>query len=274
MINLSGKNILLVTKHGKEEAIAPVFKAAFNANIDVVSGFDTDQFGMFSGEIKREKSSKETVLDKCKSGLKLNPEYDYAIASEGSFGNHPDSVYLPYNEEWLVFVDKSNSEFVYAKNGTTETNFISQEISSAEELERFFNRFEPAKFIVKSYEDQKVILKGVSSQEEVSQTLQNYGKITLETDVRAMNNPLRMKNIAKAAENLVAALQSNCPNCGKAGFTVKKSIPGLPCEVCNFPSNYPKNHGKVCDHCGEEEIVEAVHQQKYLDPQYCQICNP
>lgn len=274
MINLSGRKILLVTMHGKEQAIAPVFEQQFNATIDVAKGINTDLLGMFSGEIKREKSAKETVLKKCWEGLKQYPEYDFAIASEGSFGSHPDSVYLPYNEEWLVFVNKQNNEVVYAKSGTTETNYTSREITSESDLEGFLKRFEDTLFIIKSTNSEKVISKGVKHFNDILPLLKQHSKILIETDLRAMNNPLRMKNIAKAAQKLAEALKSDCPSCGKLGFVVKKPIPGLACELCGFPSAYPKNHLKVCDHCGEEAVVEPVHGQKYLDPQYCQICNP
>lgn len=278
MIDLAGKKILLVSMHNKEEAIQPVFAQHFNADIVVAKGVNTDQFGMFSGEIKRKKSAKETVLEKCLYGLKKYPSFDYAIASEGSFGSHPDSAFLPYNEEWLIFVDRLKNETIYAKSGTSNTNFIKQKIESESELKSFISKFEDSKFILKSVDEKQILVKGSSDLEDLTTTAQiafkNKEPVFIETDLRAMNNPLRMDNIAKAAELLVEAIKSDCPQCNKPGFVIQKSIPGLPCELCGLPSDYPKNHVKVCGNCNYELIVEPIHNQKYLDPQYCQHCNP
>ena len=46
-------NFLIATSHKKEEAIGPVLRDRFQANIVVPEGFDTDSFGTFSGEIER-----------------------------------------------------------------------------------------------------------------------------------------------------------------------------------------------------------------------------
>ncbi len=277
-MNLENQSILLVTKHNKQEVIAPAFKKEFNAKVIVCKNVDTDKFGMFSGEIKRIQSAKETVLNKALEGLKQNPNFEFAIASEGSFGNHPDSVFLPYNEEWLVIVEKSTNEAVYAKSGTVETNFANQITSNENEIESFLNRVPNAKYVLKTALNEKVICKGISEQSEILKKCKSYfeqGKqVLIETDLRAMNNPLRMQNIEAAAHKLIDNLKSKCPSCNKPGFTVKDSIPGLLCELCEFPSNYPKNHIKICDHCSFEQVVPPVHGLARLDAQYCNFCNP
>ncbi len=51
---LNNINIILATKHKKEQAIQVQFEEAFNANIFVPDNYDTDQFGTFTGEIPRQ----------------------------------------------------------------------------------------------------------------------------------------------------------------------------------------------------------------------------
>jgi len=277
-MNLENQSILLVTKHNKQEVIAPDFKKEFNAKVIVCENVDTDKFGMFSGEIKRIQSAKETVLNKALEGLKLNTGFEFAIASEGSFGNHPDSVFLPYNEEWLVIVEKSTNEAVYAKSGTVKTNFANQITSNENEIESFLNRVPNAKYVLKTALNEKIICKGVSKQSEILEKCKSYfeqGKqVLIETDLRAMNNPLRMKNIAATTKQLIENLKSKCPSCNQPGFSIQDSVPGLLCELCEFPSSYPKNHVKICAHCSFEQVVPPVHGLTRLEAQYCHFCNP
>lgn len=276
-MDLNKQQILLVSKHKKEQVIEPVFLKEFNASIVVASNIDTDTFGMFSGEVKRNLSAKETVYEKCKAGLDANPKYRYAIASEGSFGAHPSSPFLPFNEEWLVFIDKLTSTVIYSNSGTSETNYFSQEINELERLNALEKSLEGTFFLLKNTQGE-ILIKGTTSFETIKEIsvreIQKSGSITIETDLRAMNNPLRMKNIGKAAEKLAEKLKSNCPKCNQIGFSIEKSIPGLPCEICEFPSSYSKNDIKVCTSCSFEEVLAPRHQQAYLEQQYCQICNP
>lgn len=277
IFDLNNQQILLVSKHKKEQVIEPVFLKEFNASIIVASNIDTDEFGMFSGEVQRTLSAKETVYEKCQAGLNANPTYRFAIASEGSFGAHPSSPFLPFNEEWLVFIDKLTSIVIYSKSGTSDTNYFSQEISQLERLDLLEKTLKGTCFILKNT-DGKILIKGTASFEIIkeigTEEIKKSGSITVETDLRAMNNPLRMQYIGKAAEKLAEKLKSNCPKCEQIGFSIEKSIPGLPCEICEFPSSYPKNDIKVCLSCGFEEIVAPRHQQVDLEQQYCQICNP
>ena len=276
-MNLKNKEILLVSKHQKEIAIQAIFKQTFNSTLVVVNNVDTDVFGTFSGEIERKLSAKETVLQKCWAGLNWNPSFKFAIASEGSFGAHPSSVFLPYNEEWLVIVDRESELAIFAKSGTSDTNFFSEEITEIIRLEKILDALSTTYFNLKNIEGE-IILKGCKDifklKKEALKQIKIKGKVTLETDLRAMHNPLRMKNIEKAAQNLVEKLISTCPKCNHVGFSVEKSIAGLPCEICSFPSTYPKQHIKVCPNCQFEEIIAPLHRQKYLEAQYCQLCNP
>ena len=54
MIGLyTGKDVALLTQHGKESLINPVLEPAVGCRILLAKGFDTDQLGSFAGDIKR-----------------------------------------------------------------------------------------------------------------------------------------------------------------------------------------------------------------------------
>ena len=95
------QKILLATKHQKETVIAPIFKGTLEAQIIVPQDFDTDQFGTFSFEVPRHASAFETAVKKAK---KAASDYGYslAVASEGSFGAHPDYFWTSANTEIMV----------------------------------------------------------------------------------------------------------------------------------------------------------------------------
>jgi hypothetical protein len=48
-----GSRVALLTQHGKERVIAPVLEPGLGRSIELVSGFDTDQFGTFTRETPR-----------------------------------------------------------------------------------------------------------------------------------------------------------------------------------------------------------------------------
>ncbi|ACC81642.1 conserved hypothetical protein [Nostoc punctiforme PCC 73102] len=57
--------------------------------------------------------------------------------------------------------------------------------------------------------------------------------------MRAMYNPTRMKNIAKATHNLLNKISSCCPKCNIPGFEITEIIQGLPGEFCHIPTTLP-----------------------------------
>ena len=101
------RKIIVATIHGKEKIFEKVLQSTLKGEYFAPENFDTDKFGSFSGEIERTLSAKETVKQKCLAAMeKYN--LDIALASEGSFGNHPLYYFTPYNEEWVVLVDLKN----------------------------------------------------------------------------------------------------------------------------------------------------------------------
>ena len=119
--------------------------------------------------------------------------------------------------------------------------------------------------------------KGIIDKDHLESLFHEFEKmgadqILVETDMRAMLNPSRMKVIAKAAEKLKNSILSECPDCHWPDYTVKKVLTGLPCGLCQMPTDSVRAQLLCCDHCGktEEVAIEKTHQ----DPMYCNYCNP
>lgn len=194
----------MVTKHQKEQAIAPILYNALGIDVEVNSEFNTDTLGTFSGEIKREHDAKTTVLNKCLSGLK-NSKHHIGIASEGSFGPHPEISFLPFNEEWLVWVDTHRNITLYAKSQTIETNYFETTLTNLSELEAVLKQVQyPSHGVILKNKTQQILAKDVFNKKElisIAETeIKTNGEISLETDMRAMHNPTRMLNIKAAAQ--------------------------------------------------------------------------
>ena len=60
-----GRKVLLISKHRKEEIIAPLFLSSLGLEVDVSLGIDTDTLGTFDGEANRELTPLETLCKKC-----------------------------------------------------------------------------------------------------------------------------------------------------------------------------------------------------------------
>jgi hypothetical protein len=136
MEEFEGRTLLVVTKHGKEKVLGPLMERELKVNYVVTDNFDTDQFGMFSGEKTRDDDPISTLRKKCKEALRISP-FDLAIASEGSFGPHP---YLPFahaNDELIMLIDQKNDFELLGRELNTETNFLGQQIDSEEQFMQF-----------------------------------------------------------------------------------------------------------------------------------------
>ena len=276
----SERKLLIVTKHEKEKVIAPILEKALGLTCYVVQNFDTDSLGTFTGEIDRKKSPVETALDKCKTALEIN-EFDLAIASEGSFGAHPTAFFVSADEEIVALVDNKNDLQIVAKAISTDTNFNASEIISKKDLVDFANNAgfpSHALIIRKSKDDYSFEVKGINNWEKLFEVYEELsdvnGIVYIETDMRAMYNPSRMKVIEEAVLKLVDKIQSVCESCNTPGFEVVEVVKGLPCSWCTYPTNSILYSIYECKKCKyrKEEYYPA--NKKNEDPMYCDICNP
>lgn len=275
-----GRKLLIVTKHGKEKVIAPVVEKALGVKCYTSSKFDTDLFGTFTGEIERRLDPLSTARNKCNAAMSMN-EFDLGIASEGSFGPHPFCPFIPANEEILILIDSKNKVEISVRLLSTDTNYHSEEVNSEKELLDFANQvqFPSHKLMMrKSKAEREDILKGIDNWNQLLAAFRPWANqhktVYVETDMRAMNNPSRMKVIETAAWELVNKINSRCPYCKMPGFGIIDSIQGLPCSICKSPTKSIFSHVYKCLHCA------YMHETKYPDgksmesPQFCDICNP
>jgi hypothetical protein len=276
----TGRRLLIATKHKKETVLSPLFEAALGVHCFTDDRLDTDQLGTFTGEIARLDDPVTTARKKCEQGIALTG-CDLAVASEGSFGAHPSLVFVPGNDEIILLVDKKNNIEVMGRAVSTETNFGGAWISDINELKEFARRvqFPSHALIVRESEiGIKVLTKAITSwpqlEEAVKKLIESQGKAYVETDMRAMYNPSRMKVISKAAEQLIEKLSTLCPACACPGFSITSTEAGLPCQLCGSPTRSPLSYSYRCQRCAFEKKQAFPGGKKTEDPMYCDICNP
>lgn len=275
-----GRRLLIATKHEKEKAIAPILEKALGVHCFLAEHLDTDMFGTFSGEIDRVHDPLTTVKIKCTLAMELVGA-DLAVASEGSFGPHPTLHFIPADDEIIYFKDNKNGLEVISREISTDTNFKSQEIFHRDQLDNFLESvgFPDHAVIIKDRQNNfKDLVKGIRDKShlihEFERFISLYGRVFIETDMRAMFNPTRMRVIQKATHKLVQKLQSLCPQCKMPGFDVVQILAGLPCAECQSPTRSALSYIYQCSSCGFES--ETIYPQKKTteDPMYCDWCNP
>ena len=203
----NGRKVLIATKHQKESVIGPALKKAFGLEYIISEGLDTDVLGTFTGEIERTKSPMEAARQKCNLGMDLSGA-DLAIGSEGSFGPHPDFFFVPAGEEIMVFKDRKNDLEISAKMVTQQTNYSSLTVTPETNLDAFLSHvLFPSHGLIlkKSMHDHTMMDKGIHDEsrlkKQIREYLDSHGSCYLETDMRAMHNPTRMRVIAELTDD-------------------------------------------------------------------------
>lgn len=275
-----GRRLIIATKHNKEQVIAPLIENAIGATCFIDKTFDTDTLGTFSGEVERKQDPVNTARLKCLKAMELN-NCDLGIASEGSFGAHPSMVFASADDEFLILIDKKNDLEIIARELSTETNFNGKAIRNEKELISFA---ELAKFpshaliLKKSKDDTEDMVKAITNIEVLTATfhrlLEKHQSAFVETDMRALYNPSRMKVIETATEKLVAKILSSCPKCNIPGFGVTDLKKGLPCDLCSMPTKSTLSLISSCQKCQFSSEELYPNNKKVEDPMYCDYCNP
>lgn len=275
-----GRELLIATKHRKEKAIAPLLEEVLGVKSFTVEDFDTDVLGTFTGEVERKEDPLTTARNKCMLGMQLY-NCDLVIASEGSFGPHPSLLFVHADDEILMLIDKKNDLEISVRELSIETNFNGREVSTTKELTEFANlaKFPSHGLIIrKAKGDFSEITKGITDWEKLENTfrqyLEKYGAVYVETDMRAMYNPTRMRVIEKATKKLIDKINSCCPECNTPGFGISIAKMGLPCLLCNFPTRSVLSYLYSCQKCAYTKEDLYPNKKTFEDPMYCDICNP
>jgi hypothetical protein len=277
---LKGRNILIATKHEKEKVIAPILENELGVKCYVASDLDTDKLGTFTGEVERNDDPISTARNKCLMAMELT-DCDLAIASEGSFGPHPSMFFVPADDEILFLLDKKNDIEIIVREISLDTNFSGSAIKNENELQEFAAKSNfPSHGLIlrKSKDDCSAIVKGITDEAQLNNAflhfIGKYRTAYIETDMRAMYNPRRMKVIEKAAIKLVDKIKSLCPKCDTPGFGIVDRKEGLPCEQCNFPTRSTLSYIYTCKKCFYTKEEEYPNGKQAADPMFCDICNP
>lgn len=279
-MDFEDRKLVIATMHHKERVIAPILEKKLRVNCFVAEKLDTDAFGTFSGDVHRNLSPVDTLRAKCNAAMNLT-KCDLAVASEGSFGNHPMMFFANANEELVMLLDRKNGFELVERELSTATNMNSAFIKTIDELLDFAVKceFPSHALIVKNREANfSYIKKGIQSEDELIESFQEcklkYATVFVETDMRAMYNPTRMKVIAKATEKLMDKLQKTCPICSFPGYSIQEVKGGLPCSLCHKPTKSTKIAVFRCQKCAFEEKEEFPHGKSEEDPMFCDFCNP
>jgi hypothetical protein len=274
------RKIVIATKHKKEKVLGPILERELCVKWFVSEKIDTDNLGTFSGEIERYDDPITTARNKCLMAIEKTG-CDLAVASEGTFGMHPEIFFLPANDELLFFLDKKNNIEIIARKLSTATNHGASELHSVEELLTFAEKAGfPSHGIIlkKSKNDFSDMIKGIIQKDKLISSFEKifnkYGEVYAETDMRAMYNPTRMKVIEQAAHKLISKINSLCPDCNMPGFGITNAKQGLPCELCNCPTRSTLSYVYTCQKCSFVKEEKFPHGKMKEEATYCDVCNP
>lgn len=281
---LTNRVAVIATMHKKERVIAPLLEKELGITAVVPSNLDTDVFGTFTRERERTGNQVEAARLKAKKALSMTGE-TLAVASEGTFTPHPVVPYIACNREIVILLDQLNNLEIIGEEISTETNFSHRLIESVDSAVKFaeeagFPEHGLVVMIDSSGESQREIIKGITTEvqliEAVTRGLKqsSSGKVHIETDMRALYNPTRMKNIEKATRDLLKKLNQLCPQCSWPGFEVMERKPGLPCALCSLPTQLIRSTIYKCRKCQFSQENLFPDNVKTADPGQCLYCNP
>lgn len=277
----SGRKLLIATMHGKEKVLAPVLETHLGVRCYLPSGeFNSDHFGTFTGEVERRNDPVTTLRQKCLNAMAVC-ESDLAVATEGSFGPHPDIPFTGANDELIILIDQKNNLEITARELSVNTNYSKAAINSSKDLRDFAVKIGfPEHRLILSYGDEvtRVFIKDINSPLQLFRTYRSIAEkqrcVRAETDMRAMHNPTRMSVIKKAGEKLIENIKSECPSCARPGYCATRFKTGLPCLFCSAPTRSIKSIEYACIGCGHSETREYPDSRTEEDPMYCDRCNP
>jgi hypothetical protein len=197
------------------------------------------------------------------------------MASEGSFGPHPLYPFLNFNEEWLLFIDLEKELEIYGYSSTLDVCHAQLHYRDAAQLTQFLSNcsFGKQGLVLKNSQTNKIIEKGIQSEDKLNELMTDNPEWQIETDLRAHMNPTRQKNIAAAGRDLLKRMYSFCPKCSAPDFVVKEFRGHLPCAQCLKETETYEFELSICAKCMHQSQERRKDKTKE-DPQFCQNCNP
>jgi hypothetical protein len=275
-----GAEAALATMHGKAAALGPPLARALGLRLRVPTGLDTDRLGSFTGEIPRPGPMEETAIAKARMGMAA-AGLPLGLASEGSYGPHPQLPFLALGVELLAWIDAGRGLTVIERMTDPAPAYDQAEAGGMAALAPFLDRagFPRTALIVrpnsggpaeKGLREPAALARAVTRAARASAD----GLAFVQTDMRAHVNPRRMATIGRLAEKLAARLARPCPACAAPGFGLTAVARGLPCAWCRRPGEMVRHERHGCAGCGHEERRPRPDGLTEADPANCPICNP
>lgn len=268
----AGARLAFLTMHDKLPLVAPAL-TPLGFVLELASGFDTDQLGTFSGDIARQLTPVEAALKKAWLATELSG-CRYGLGSEGSFGGGPMPGLVNWDQEILALVDRdSGQQIIASAAGPVGVGAIV--VQNEAGLRIALSQDTPGQARILQLAGGQ-FRKGLTDADEIVSLLRGQGwqdgsALQLQPDLRAMCCPQRQQYIGKAAVQLAQQLQQRCPLCQAPDFSVKQRSAGLPCLVCQTPTNQLQFELLRCDCCGYQHKREIP---QLADPMHCPSCNP
>lgn len=286
----SGITVALATRHGKEKVIARVLRHGLGAELLHVRSVDTDALGTFCGGVQRQGSALQACIAKAEAAL-ASGGTEFAIASEGSFGPHPQLPFLAAGLECMVFLDRRRGLTISEQRLARHTNFAHRLVDGAcatgpePTFQRWLGQvgFPRHALMVRSHSGPAGAgagVKGLKCWEDLVPAItraaaaSSDGLALVETDMRAHCNPTRMAAIRQLTFRLVRRLASCCPACQTPGWGVVDQRPGLPCGDCGLPTARIRALVWGCQRCSHQEEKPRSDGLLRADPGHCDWCNP
>lgn len=278
----TGRRAALGTSHEKERVIAPILEHALGLEVFVPERFNSDQFGTFTREKKRQGSQLDAARAKARAAMAITGA-DIGIASEGSFGPDPTFPLITTNLEIVVLIDASQGSEVVGQHRSTTCAVNVQRVYTEEEALTVAHAWDfPTHGVIVRLHPALpfLIRKDVRSEKSLKREVRKLLRIPLvssvylESDMRAHRNPTRMQNIALATEDLVKRLTTLCPSeaCQKPGYGAVSFLTGAPCRDCGAKTESVLGERHSCAHCAYSEDIRYTHVS--ADPSVCSVCNP
>ena len=276
--DFTGQVALIATMHGKQAAFAaPLRQLGFT--VQTPEGFDTDQFGTFSGEVERSGDMLNAARAKARAAfLYSGKSADWVIASEGAFGPSRVVPMLAEARELVLAWRPADDHEVVVTRTSFETNFshldVTGETTDAE-LATWLDRIGFPDHAIIVREGHTPVKKAHRSGFTLSWLASTFsGPIRLETDMRAHLNPTRMGEISILGSELAERLSYPCPTCAQPGFGLTGVERGLPCEACGTPTELVLSEIWSCGACDHTQSRSRSDSRTHASAGECPICNP
>ncbi len=276
------RKLVIATMHHKEKVISPIVESGLGALCFVPKDFDTDKFGTFTREIKRDGDMLKAARAKLNTAMEMSG-CDLGVASEGSFGVHPSMPFIQSNLELTLLIDKKNNLEIKGHYRNPDINIDEKYVDTIDEAVEFANKcgFPDQGIIVRRTKNGKRFLyKNVQTTNDLKHRVERIlnlpftSKVFLETDMRAHRNPTRMKGITLSTQDLITNIKSECPQCRMPGFVITDIIKGLLCNSCGLETDLPLFNISHCDKCNYKKEERITKYGEFADEGQCKTCNP